>query len=506
MTDTGSTLLRAVRPVDLCADPRTVPAPVDVRLAGGRITELGPDLPTAGSDVLDGGGGWLLPGLWDHHVHADQWGTASQRLDTAGTTSPDEVCARVARHLAGRPAEDAGDALQGYGHRTAAWSRQPTVAELDAVSGDVPVVLISGDAHHGWLNSAALRHLGLPPRTGVIAEEEWFPLFLRLPELPGAAGLSRAGLSTALHDAVRRGVVGMVDMEFTDGFRHWPARVAAGLDLIKVRAACYPPVLAEVLLAGLRTGQPLEPSGLIEMGPLKIISDGSLSTRTAWCCEPYADAAVLPDPYGRANLPAEELYDLLARATAGGLEVAVHAIGDAAIHRALDAFAATGARGAIEHAQLIKVSDVSRLTELGVRASVQPAHLLDDRDVSGQCWPGREDRCFAFASMLRAGVDVRFGSDAPVSPLDPWLAVSAAVHRSGDDRDPWVPAQALSPTDALRCSTDGVDAPVVGGPADLVLLPYDPRTTVGSTAETAARLRDTRVLATIVAGRVVHQA
>ena len=93
------------------------------------------------------------------------------------------------------------------------------------------------------------------------------------------------------------------------------------------------------------------------------------------------------------------------------------------------------AAGSIEHAQLVNRADVGRMAALGLRASVQPAHLLDDRDVTERLWPGRAERCFPLRWMLDDGVDVVLGSDAPVSPLDPWLAIAAAVHRSGDDRE-----------------------------------------------------------------------
>ena len=135
--------------------------------------------------------------------------------------------------------------------------------------------------------------------------------------------------------------------------------------------------------------------------------------------------------------------------------MAIHAIGDAALELAMDAFEATGARGSIEHAQLITTRELRRMARLGISASVQPAHLLDDRDTTIQIWPDRADRCFAFRSMLDQGVELRLGSDAPVAPLDPWLAMAAAVHRSADEREPWHPEQALTASEALAASTDG---------------------------------------------------
>ena len=205
----------------------------------------------------------------------------------------------------------------------------------------------------------------------------------------------------------------------------------------------------------------------------------------------------------------------MTRAHEAGLECAIHAIGDAAVAEVLDAFERSGARGAIEHAQLARLEDLPRMARLGVRASVQPAHLLDDRDTSLLLWPDRMDRAFAFGSMRDAGVELRLGSDAPVSPLDPWLAAAAAVHRSADEREPWSPREALTVTEALAASTDGITTLEAGGPGDLVLLDEHPLrgsshlraggvTKGEGSDEAAARLRDTRPVATFVAGLLTH--
>ena len=184
----------------------------------------------------------------------------------------------------------------------------------------------------------------------------------------------------------------------------------------------------------------------------------------------------------------------------------MHAIGDRAVTEALAAFADTGARGGIEHVQLTTRDDVRRMADLGVRASVQPAHLLDDRDVTERLWPGRSERCFPLRWMLDDGVEVVLGSDAPVAVLDPWLAVAAAVHRSGDDRAPWHPEQSITPREALAASTDGLGTVAPGHPADLVLLDADPLDGAGDPAH-AARLRamGEHVVATWVDGTVVHR-
>ncbi len=499
----ASVLVRRVRLVPV-GSPAPSAEPLDLRIRDGVVREVAPGLsPGRGEEVVDAAGRWAIPGLWDQHVHLDQWARTLVRLDVSGTAGPEEVTRIVGEHVRGLPAERRGSVVHGFGQRSATWSRPATVAELDAVSGGHPVVLVSGDAHHGWLNSRALERLGLPPRTGVLDEDEWFPVLARLGELPGAEAEAAAGYRRAVAEAAAKGVVGVVDVEFGAGYLDWPERFARGVDQLRVRPATYPDRLDEVIAAGLRTGDALPGgAGLLTHGPLKIISDGSLNSRTAWCHEPYATDAGFSR--GKQNHSTAELVALLGRARAHGLEVALHAIGDAAVGSALDAFAATGASGSIEHAQLVARVDVARMGRLGVRASVQPAHLLDDRDVTAHCWPDRADRCFPLRSLLRAGVQLAMGSDAPVAALDPWLAMAAAVHRSADDREPWNPAEAITAAEALAASTDGRTTVHPGAPGDVVLLDDDPLRPGADPAAVGEHLRTMRVAATFVAGRATH--
>lgn len=501
-------LLRDVRPLALRPGAPATPEPVDLLLRDGVVVAAGPGLARpAGVPELQAAGRWAIPGLWDQHVHLGQWTLTRSRLDTAGCASPEEAVALVAARVAAEP----GRPVIGWGHRPGGWGREVRASELDAVAGVTPVVLIAGDAHHAWLNSAALAALGLGAREEVVRENEWFAAYERLTTITGDAGTTPADYRRTLEAAAAQGVVGLVDLEFTDGVTAWQERWSGQLDLLRLRIGVYADRLEDVIARGLRTGAPLLPedptSDRLRMGSLKIISDGSLNTRTAWCCDPYGSGGSGGDDHGAANLAAHELQALLARAHMSGLEIAVHAIGDAACGAALDAFATTGAAGSIEHAQLVRPDDVARLAALRLRASVQPAHLLDDRDVTELLWPGRGERSFAFRWMLDAGVRLVLGSDAPVSPLDPWLAMAAAVHRSADDRDPWHPEQALTPREALAASTDehpGLTVP--GTPGDVVLLDHDPLAVDPAehgSAAAAAHLRTTRVALTVVGGRVV---
>ncbi|GAA4287018.1 amidohydrolase [Georgenia daeguensis] len=512
----GSVLLRRVRPVlpdggaGAAAPPP--PGPVDLRITDGVISAVGPSLPREpGEQELDAAGRWAIPGLWDHHVHLSQWAQTFTRLDVSAARSAAAALDLLAAYLPTvPPGRDVP--VVAYGFRHATWADRPTLTALDAVAAGRPVVMLSGDVHSGWVSTRGRELLGLPlpaDDDGLVRENVFFTALARLADLPG--GDPAQGLRRALSDAAARGVVGVTDLEWARNAAEWPPRVAAGLDLLRVRTATYADGLDEILAGGLRTGDPLPGGrGLLTMGPLKVISDGSLNTATAHTSLPYEHPQDPSHPHGVQNVTPEELTDLVRRATAGGIEVAVHAIGDAAVAIALDAVEAAGARGSIEHAQLLAPDQPARFARLGVVASVQPAHLLDDRDVTERLWPGRAGQSFPLRSLLDAGARLAFGSDAPVAPLDPWLAMAAAVHRSADERAPWHPEQHLTAAEALAASTNGRGSLRAGAPGDVVLLDADPLAPPsdgpGHTAATAAHLRSMHVAATLVAGRATHLA
>jgi len=482
---------------------------VDLRLDDQRVLEVAPALPgRSGEEELDAEGRWAIPGLWDQHIHSGQWARSFTRLDLSATASAADVVALVRDAVTFRPPAPGG-VLEGYGFRDALWPDQPTTTALDQVVPDVPVVLVSADVHCGWLNSAAWRHLGLPASDGLVREHEWFDLLARMGRRRGPED----GYPTAVARAAARGVTGIVDMEFAANHRLWPDRVAAGIDSLRVRTGVYLDDLDDAIAAGLRTGDPLPGGrGLLTMGPVKVISDGALNTRTAYCHEPYGAAgrdaggepAVGHLPFGEQTVAPAELVDIMTRARAAGLRTAIHAIGDAAVGIVLDAYARSGAAGTVEHAQLVSADDLPRFAELGVGASVQPAHLLDDRDVAEVCWPGRGGRAFPLRALLDSGAQLQLGSDAPVAPLDPWLAMAAAVHRSGDERPPWHGEQQITPAEALAASTDGWGTIAPGHPSDVVLLDADPLAPAATSADAARHLRQMPVAATIVAGRLTH--
>ncbi|MFD6142616.1 amidohydrolase [Promicromonospora sp. NPDC060271] len=488
--------------------------PVDLLLRHGRVADVGPagTLDVGPVERVELAGRTVLPGLWDKHVHLTQWALVRRRLDLSGAGSAAEAASLVRARLEEGTLEP-GAALIGYGFRDGLWPDVPTAALLDEVAGDVPVVLVSGDLHCAWLSSAGLRYVGSAQGlgdthpTGVLRESEWLPLAAAVDQV--ADELADTWVADAAAAAATRGVVGVVDLEITDNLTAWRRRFAGGFDALRVRAGVWTPWLDDVLAAGLRTGDVLPGTGgLLEQGPYKVVTDGSLNTRTAYCHDAYPGLTG-PEAHGILSVPPEELVPLMKRAHDGGLRCAIHAIGDHANSLALDAFDATGARGSVEHAQLLDPADLGRFAELGVIASIQPEHAMDDRDVADRHWAGRTGRAFPYGSLADAGAVLALGSDAPVAPLDPWVAVAAAVSRSRDGRDSWHPEQRIGLRTALEASTDGHGLyPTAGGPADLVVLDADPLEVDvdgGGAAGATDALRKMPVAGTLLAGRWTHR-
>lgn len=466
---------------------------VDIEIADGLITAIsaaseGPVL--SAGDSIDLEGRWVLPGLWDHHAHFNQQALAVRRIDVSGATSAAQAASMMAEQ-ASRVRLQPGQPLVGHGFRDGLWPDTPTIEMLDAAVGGVPALLISGDLHCAWLNTAALAlfgHAGHP--TGVLREDPCFALMEKLQDIPEAT-LDQWVLDAAT-EAAARGVVGVVDMEMGPNIASWQRRVADGFSALRIQAGIYTSFLDEAIGAGLRTGTPLDGSTLVTAGPFKILTDGSLNTRTAYCVEEYADT----HDHGLLTVPPDELIPLMTKASAAGIEPAVHAIGDEANRLALDAFETVGCRGRIEHAQLLREDDIARFGALGVAASVQPEHAMDDRDIAERHWAGRTDRAFVLRSLLDAGAQLLLGSDAPVSPLDPWVTMSAAVSRSRDGREPWHPEQRITVAEALAASTHTTVS--VGQPADLIAVDADPLEISGEA------LRTMPVALTVLAGSVTH--
>lgn len=209
---------------------------------------------------------------------------------------------------------------------------------------------------------------------------------------------------------------------------------------------------------------------------------------------------VAANDHGLLNYTPEEFRRYFDTAISSGLRLAIHAIGDKAHSFIFDVLEGLERRplpgSTIEHAQLLLLDDLIRFKAQGLAASIQPQHAVDDIELAETFWPGCVERAFPYASLLDAGIEIKLGSDAPVAPLDPWLAMAAAISRCrpGEDK-PWHPEQRISTRAAYEASTTGRRTRIrVGDVADLCVLELDPLTAG------ADEIRSIRVHATMLNG------
>ena len=251
------------------------------------------------------------------------------------------------------------------------------------------------------------------------------------------------------------------------------------------------------------------------LGGVKVFIDGTLSSGTAWIHDPQH---IRSQPVIITGVDA--LIDIARQAGDAGFPLVIHAIGDAACTAAVDALERSHAHWSrlqvmprIEHAQLMRQSDMQRCAKLGIALSIQPAHLISDRDLADEQWSHALHQAYAWKSMVDAGCTLLLGSDAPIEPLHPRAALHAATTRDGGAfslggaRGGWRTEEAIDSIDALRaCTSWAADAAGLGArygrltpgrAADLVVLSDDPTTTPWS---------DIEIVATMVGGKWTHGA
>jgi predicted amidohydrolase YtcJ len=477
------------------------------RIGGGVDVREG-DRSRVSNERVDLDGRCIVPGFTDAHVHFLEWSLSLDRLDLSTTRSQADVLGAVE---AAAPGADGW--LIGAGWRAERWpddDPEPHRGALDAVCGERPVLLWAHDHHTAWLSSAALARLPLGDvpvverdpagePTGVLRETAAWEAAAAIPRPPEHA-LDEA-VARGLRVAHARGVTGIHDFQREHGLAVWQRLHAERRLSLRVWASLPAERLDEIVALGLRSGLG---DDWLRIGPVKAFADGTLGSRTAWMLEPFADAG-----RGEALLKDEELRDLAGRCGDAGLDLAVHAIGDAANRAVLDALAATrerwaprGLRPRIEHAQLLRRDDLVRFAELGVTASMQPSHAPSDRPVAEAVWGSRCAGAYALGSLAATGAPLCFGSDAPIEPLDPLAGVQAAATRD------WPPAEAL----AIELALDGfwsgaaharhaerrLGRLLPGYAADLVVLERDPVTCPPD------EIAGIGVVATMVGGRWMH--
>jgi predicted amidohydrolase YtcJ len=461
----------------------------------------------------------VTPGFVDGHTHFAMWALNRRRVQLGGLRSRAEAVRRVAS------ASPVQGWILGQGWDANGWVESPDRGALDAVT-HVPVYLDSLDVHAAWLNTRALRQCGISAHTrdpfggrivrdaageptGVLLERA---VELALPHLPSPPAREVVeAMREAQAEAHRFGVTGIHDVEGDLAREGFQALEAA--DELRLRVLFSPPVeqLPRLLAAGRRSGAGSE---WLTMGGVKLFLDGSLGSRTAWMLEPYEGVRDRGMPITDADLAGQAM----GLAAEGGIAVAAHAIGDAAVRRALDLMERlprVAIPHRIEHLQCIHPADLDRAGRAGIVSSMQPAHLLTDIPLVDRHWGARGRGAYAFRSLLAAGNALVFGSDVPVASIDPREGVYAALERKGVDGAPaagWRPEERLGFEQVVQAYTTaaaraggvakrrGALAP--GRDADLVAWAVDPLAERGD----GEAFRRGRAVLTVVGGIPVMRA
>ncbi|KAK4058295.1 hypothetical protein OIO90_000452 [Microbotryomycetes sp. JL221] len=433
-------------------------------------------------EVIDLESRWYIaPSLVDAHTHFTAWTLNLSRPSLAQATSAKQAIQVMSDAVSRTP--NSMEPVVGRDFRVGTWPDidDMTKENLDAIAPpDRPVICISGDLHSIWLNSAAFRMVGLDPARyeGVLFEKPAFDATGVVNDLSEDALWPL--LQASAKAAAARGVTSIVDLEMKHNIPNWLGRIARGFDSLRVDIGMYCAHLDDAISLNLKSGD-LIPGGndLLTVGPYKIITDGSLGARTAFCCQHYPNE---PTNFGLWIYEDKTLQSMLERGVANGFKLAVHAIGDEANGRTLRALAALDPPAlpgsSIEHAQLLEERDLPLFSRLGIIASIQPEHLNDDVELCERFWPDRQHRAFPYRWLVDAGAKIRLGSDCPVAPLEPWGAMAAAVsrERAGQEgKGGWHEEQRLTNREAFEASTwNGQASLKTGQLADLIVINRDP--------------------------------
>jgi hypothetical protein len=480
--------------------------------------------------VRDLEGATVLPGLIDTHVHLAELGATLDRVDLVGVATEAEAVDRVAERAKTVPA---GEWIVGWGWDEGAWAdRYPDMRLLSERVPSHPVVLRGLHTFAVWGNRAAFERAGITPATrapaggeirkdaagrptGILTNNAGALLMDAVPAptpdqlaariVHALEALAAAGY-VAVHEA-GADTATMAALERLQAEGRLPLRVYAML------AARDPALLESWRVRGAWTSG----DGELTVRSVKAFYDGAMGSRGAYFLEDYSDQ---PGHRGRGGEDYGFDADAMAAMMRAGFQITIHAIGDRANRESLDLFErvlaaspeARATRPRIEHAQVVSPPDIARFASIGVIASMQPSHAVEDMPwAEARVGPTRIAGAYAWRSLRRAGVRLALNSDLPATDFDVFYGLHSAATRMNKEGHPaggWRAEQRLTIEEAVRGWTTwaawagfeeqraGTLAP--GRPADVTVLSLDPFVT----ADTAPHdLLAGRVVLTIRRGR-----
>jgi predicted amidohydrolase YtcJ len=458
---------------------KSMPWAEAVAVRDGKIIAVGADtdvkkLIDKNTQTIDLQGKLLLPGFNDAHLHFANGGLYLLGIDLRPARDEKEFVSILKDYIRKLPA---GEWVTGgnWDHENWPSKKHPRKEMIDAVTADHPVLVSRLDGHMALANSLALKLAGINrdtpnPQGGEIVKDKKTGepsgiLRDNACDLVAALipPLTRARREQAVRAAIRHaqelGVTSVQDNSSREDLEIYQDLLKKGELGVRVNAWRDSSCIADFSRIGIGAafGGPF-----LRLGTIKIFVDGSMGAGTALFFEPYADD---PSTCGLSIYKENELNALVLAVDKAGLQIAAHAIGDKANAWILNALAMArlengirDSRHRVEHAQVVKPEDVVRYRELAVIASIQPSHCIDDMRWAEKRIGSRVTNAYRFASFLKSGVHLAFGTDWDVEPLDPRLGIYAAVSRelpAGGPAGGWHPDEKLSLAEAIENYTLG---------------------------------------------------
>jgi len=476
-------------------------------------------------------GHFVMPGFNDAHVHLGSAAADLLAVPLTGVPSPEEMQKRVAEAVA---QHKEGEWITGGGWDHTLWpeKRFPNRQLLDTVSPNNPVILTHVSGHVAVANSLALKkgeidkntpnpaggeieRDGLGEPTGMLKEAAAMALVKdRIPDPPEEE--RRRGIEMVLQEVAKNGITSVQDYSDWEDFKVYYEIKEDGKLTVRITEWLNFLLPLDDLQNMRAQGGTKDP--WLKTGALKAFTDGALGSRTAALLEPYSDD---PSNTGILTNDPEKLRTMAIQRDKAGFQLAFHAIGDRANRIALDIFEAVAKangrrdrRDRIEHAQVVEPLDFVRFAQLNVIASMQPSHQTTDmRWAESRLGPERIKGAYAWATLLKNGVHLAFGTDYSVEPLSPFRGLFACVTRErpeGGPRNGWEPQEKISLEDCIRAYTSGSAYAQfeegkkgelkAGEYADFIVLSDD------LTKIPPAQYTKVRVLQTVAGGHLVYEA
>jgi predicted amidohydrolase YtcJ len=430
----------------------------------------------AQTEVIDLEGKLMLPGFNDSHLHFISGGNYLLGINLRPALSKEEFVEIIKNYIEERSLPETTWVTGGrWDHELWSDKTLPTKELIDSVSENTPVFVSRIDGHMGLANSKALELAGIKKNipdpdgglierdekgnlTGILKDNAMDLVFKKIPP-PTLEEIIESTLR-ALEEARSLGITSVQDMTQPGELEAYQQLQKNNLLTCRIYSIWPIDRYEDIVRAGITVSTE---EIFIKRGGLKGYADGSLGASTAWFFEPYFHD---PSNYGLANdvVTNGNLDKWATDADRNRLQICIHAIGDKANATVLDMYAKIKStnspwdrRFRIEHAQHLRKEDIKRFSEIGVIASVQPYHCIDDGVwAENRIGPERIKTTHVYRSLLQSGAVVAFGTDWPVAPLNPLFGIYAAVtRRTVDNKNPdgWIPSEKISVEDAIKCYT-----------------------------------------------------